>query len=330
MAQLQHVITGGSGFTGRCLAARLLERGASVVIFDHAARPADLPAQITYIQGDVCNEADLAQLPLGPESIVHHLAARQFHLEVPQKNRDEWFAEVNVGGTAKLLDAMRVKDARRLIFISTDMVYGLPQQTPVPVTHPLRPLGPYGRSKVMAEELIRREMEHHGLQATIFRPRLISGPGRLGIFAKLFRLIRLNLPVPMIGSGTNRYQMISVFDAVSALLAAADAGLPAGPFNLGSTAPPRVRDLLCALGKYAGSRAVFIPVPGWFIKPLLRLLDRAGYPLLYPEQFEIADIDYQLDDSTTRTQLGWQPQHSDLSMLQEAFRVYLEREAVRP
>jgi dTDP-glucose 4,6-dehydratase len=81
------------------------------------------------------------------------------------------------------------------------------------------------------------------LNATIFRPRLIAGAGRLGILVKLFELIRRGLPVPMIGNGTNRYQMVAVEDCVSAALLAVE-GCPTGPFNLGSDAPPMVRDLL--------------------------------------------------------------------------------------
>jgi len=325
MSDTLHIITGGNGFTGRILIDRLLEQNATVVAFDHAPPPADLPAAVAHVQGDINDPAAVARLPLSADCIVYHLAARQFHLQVPKTGRDEWFAEVNVGGTATLLAAMRRTHAQRLVFVSTDMVYGLPQKTPVPPDHPLHPLGPYGRSKAAAEALIRTEMEQQGLRATIFRPRLISGPGRLGVLTKLFRLIELNLPVPLIGPGTNRYQMISVFDAVSAIMAAVAHDLPAGPFNLGSANPPLVRDLLRQLVRFAGSRSIVIPTPSGVIKPVLRLLDRLGHPLLYAEQFEIADIDYQLDDTLTRTQLGWQPQHDDLSMLQDAYRIYQEK-----
>jgi dTDP-glucose 4,6-dehydratase len=54
------------------------------------------------------------------------------------------------------------------------------------------------------------------MNISMFRPRLIIGPGRLGILEKLFKLIDMNLPVPMIGSGKNPYQFISVFDCAEA------------------------------------------------------------------------------------------------------------------
>jgi nucleoside-diphosphate-sugar epimerase len=64
----------------------------------------------------------------------------------------------------------------------------------------------------MRAEALIRAASAEGIDATIFRPRLITGPGRLGILERLFRLIRAGLPVPLIGGGNNRYQMVSVQD----------------------------------------------------------------------------------------------------------------------
>ena len=95
----------------------------------------------------------------------------------------------------------------------------------------------------------------------------------------------------MIGNGRNRYQMVGVEDCARAALLAVDAGFPPGPFNLGSRNPPSTRELLRALIKHAGSRSVLLPVPASLLKPVLSGFDAIGLPLLYPEQFEIANID---------------------------------------
>jgi hypothetical protein len=100
-----------------------------------------------------------------------------------------------------------------------------------------QPLLDVGQSKVGAEQLIDKARAN-GLRATVFRPRLITGAGRFGILMKLFRLMRLGLPVPLIGDGRNRYQMVSVGDCVAAALLAVERGLPAGPFHLRSDDPP--------------------------------------------------------------------------------------------
>tara|TARA_R110002020_G_scaffold316899_2_gene532246 strand:- start:11114 stop:12079 length:966 start_codon:yes stop_codon:yes gene_type:complete len=319
---MRHVITGGSGFTGTFLTRLLTERGEQVVNFD--IRPQtdqSLAASIDYISGDVTLPSDLAKLNLGPDDIVYHLAARQFADHVPSRGRDEWFCEVNVEGTRNVINAMMEGGANRLIFFSTDMTYGKPLHSPVQPNHPQNPLGPYGRSKKEAEKVLR---ETPDLKATIFRPRLITGPGRLGILGKLFTFIKLGLPVPLIGSGANRYQMVGVQDCANAALLAAQADCPAGPFNLGSETPPTTKELMQGVIDHAGSRSILIPVPATLLKPVLATLDFVGLTLLYPEQFGIADMDILLDTSTTRKELGWAPMREDIDMMNAAYSAFAD------
>jgi len=324
---MRHIVTGGSGFVGSRLVAALRERGDHVVVYDLAAPAA---ADTEWIAGDIRSPAELARLGLGPEDVVHHLAARQFHGPVPRRGRDGWFSEVNAGGTATLLAAMRSGGANRIIYFSTDMTYGPPSVSPVPPSHPQMPIGPYGRSKLRAERLIGAAATDSGLQATIFRPRLIAGSGRLGILARLFSLIAHNLPVPMIGAGTNRYQMIAVEDCVAAALKAVDQGFPAGPFNLGSESPPTVRALLADLIQRAGSFSPLIPTPARAVQAVLGTLDRLGLTLLYPEQFAIANCDSLLDTATTETALGWRPARRDQDIVFDAYRHFQALRTLKP
>lgn len=312
----RHVITGGAGFVGERLVRALQARGERTLVFDQVAPSAGAG---DIVQGDIRDPGDLARVRLGPDDIVHHLAARQFHGKVPRWNRDAWFADVNAGGTDALLTAMAAGGARRLVFFSTDMTYGLPEGTPVAPDHPQHPIGPYGRSKLTAEAMIRNAVEGGMLKATIFRPRLIAGAGRLGILAKLFGLIAHGLPVPMIGSGRNRYQMIAVEDCVAAALRAVDYGLPSHAYNLGAEAPPTVRDLLTAVIARAGSRSVLVPTPAGAVRSVLAVMDRAGATLMYPEQYAIADADYVLDTTRTRADLNWMPARRDEDILFDAY-----------
>jgi dTDP-glucose 4,6-dehydratase len=323
---MRHVITGGSGFVGQYLAHALIGRGDHTVIFDQQL-PDNAPGGVDFVRGDVREEQDLKRLALRHDDIVYHLAARQFHLHVPHRGRDEWFADVNVKGTRCLLEAMSAAEARRIVFFSTDMTYGLPYSTPVTPSHSQSPIGPYGRSKVAAERLIAAAVQEFDLRASVFRPRLIAGAGRLGILTTLFRLIRASMPVPMIGDGKNCYQMVSVEDCVSAALAAADRGCPVGPFHLGSREPPTVRALLSELIRRAGSKSMLIATPAKLVQWSLTVLDGAGLTLLHPEQFLIADIDYILDTTKTETTLGWSPTKSDLDIIAEAYESFTAQSA---
>jgi nucleoside-diphosphate-sugar epimerase len=318
---MRHVITGGSGFTGRALVGLLAKRREEVVIFDLVppTQPSD-QRFVTFIAGDVTRNEDFDRLALRPGDFVYHLAARQFASGVPARGRDEWFAAVNVVGTENLLNAMRKGGSRRLIFFSTDMTYGIPTSCPVPPNHAQNPIGPYGKSKLEAERRIRAA---DGIQSTIFRPRLITGRGRLGILAQLFKLIRAGLPVPMIGAGKNRYQMVGVDDCARAAILAVEKGCPPGPFNLGSSTPPTTRQLLQCIISHSGSRSILIPMPAPLLKPILGALDRIGLTLLYPEQFGIADIDILLDTSDTERVLGWRPLRDDVDMMNAAYDAFV-------
>lgn len=175
-----------------------------------------------------------------------------------------------------------------------EYTYGTPKTCPVPPDHPQNPLGPYGRSKYAAEKIL---LATESIRATIFRPRLITGPGRLGILGRLFTLIKAGLPVPMIGSGTNRYQMVGVGDCARTAILEMAAGCPSGPFNLGSAEPPTTRELLQKIIEHAKSHSRLIPLPAGLLKPVLGAMDAVGLTLLFPEQFGIADIDISLVSS---------------------------------
>src|ERR1700722_3132537 len=134
-SRMRHIITGGSGFTGRCLASFLVRRGDEVVLFDR--RPPTFDHRAIYIPGDATVASDLDRLGLRPGDVVYHLAARQFADAVPRLNRTAWFEAVNVEGTRQVLSAMARSGANKLVFFSTDMTYGVPQSTPVTPSHPL-------------------------------------------------------------------------------------------------------------------------------------------------------------------------------------------------
>src|SRR5690606_20105565 len=125
-----------------------------------------------------------------------------------------------------------------IVMVSSDMTYGVPTAVPIPESAPQRPIGPYGRSKLECERLCLAEVGRPGIGSpgfgvTILRPRLIIGPGRLGVLRRLFDRVRSGKPVPVIGSGRTRYQMVAVADAAAACVLAAERRAP-GAMNLGS------------------------------------------------------------------------------------------------
>lgn len=318
---MRHIIFGGDGFVGRHLAPKLVADGEDVVVAD--IMKSDLPhyAKARFVRCDVTDPEQVRAVGIRADDMVYNLSAKMLSPIQVRAKRHDFFWPVNVHGTENIIHAMARADAPKLVHFTTDMIYGHTVFQPMTEDHPVAPLGEYGLSKLKTEELA-ADWRAQGMNISLFRPRLIIGPGRLGILEKLFKLIDMNLPVPMIGSGRNPYQFISVFDCAEAARLAWKAGVPNEAYNLGSLNPPSVRKLLGDLIKHAGSKSILIPTPGWAVKRTLDLLDWMNMPIMDPEQYLIADEDCLLDVSKGKRELGWVPQYRDEDMLIAAYREY--------
>jgi len=319
---MKHIIFGGDGFVGRVLAAKLVSEGQEVLVADIAKGACEHYGEADWVHLDVTKPDDFSQIAIKPRDVVYNLSAKMLSPIVTRKERHDFFWPVNYHGTVNILEAMKAAKAKNLVHFTTDMVYGHTKTVPMYEDHPLAPLGEYGESKLETERLAQDWRKNERFNITLFRPRLIIGPGRLGILSKLFKLVDANLPVPMIGSGRNPYQFISVFDCAEAAYLAWKAGFPNEAYNLGSNNPPSVRKLLGRLIEEAGSKSILIPTPGWAVKRTLDTLDLINLPIMDPEQYLIADEECLLDCSKAERELGWQARFSDDDMLVAAYREY--------
>ncbi len=313
-----HLVVGGNGFLGKILVHKLLEKKLKVKVLDK-----DMLVQkwknVKYLQRNIL-DLDAKEPFFDDVMVVYHLAAFQYHSPLPRFGKERVFFENNVTGTGKVVRAAR--GVQKIVYVSTDMVYGLPQYVPMREEHPKAPIGAYGRSKVQAEQVI----QESGIPFVILRPRLIIGRGRLGIFEKLFVLVRKGLPVVLIGGGKNRYQMISVYDCADACVRAGLAKVQGRVYNLGSDNPPAVRALMQDVIRQSHSRSVIVPFPAVIIKSVLHVLTALHISPLEKEQYGIADQDYVLDTSRAKEELGWVPRFRDEMMVQEAYQYYLSQE----
>lgn len=321
---MKHIIFGGDGFLGTELTKKLTAKGEQVVVCDlkktaeSGIYDSDL---VTYIEMDVTDPSSFAKVTIEPDDVPYHFAARLLVPILPRKARKDYFWTALYDGTKNVLAFLERNNVKRMIYYTTDMVYGHTAHHPRYEDHPRVPLGPYGDAKLHTEYLC-EEYREKGFNITIFRPRLIIGPGRLGILEKLFKLIDNNLPVPTIGNGKNYYQFISVSDCANAVICAVEKGIPNQAYNLGSLNPPTVNELLKGLIDRAGSKSFLLPTPAFLVKFTLDILDRIGKPIMDPEQYLIADETCVLDVSKGERELGWVPQDSDEDMLIAAYESY--------
>ncbi|MEU3503774.1 UDP-glucose 4-epimerase GalE [Streptomyces hundungensis] len=168
----KYLVTGGAGYVGSVVAARLVEAGHTVTVVDDLStgfREA-VPAGAAFIEGRVQNAAKW--LDATYDAVLHFAAYSQVgeSVTVPEK----YWAN-NVGGTMALLAAMRDAGVGRLVFSSTAATYGEPVSTPVTETDPTAPTSPYGASKLAVDHMIAGECAAHGLAAVSLRYFNVAG-----------------------------------------------------------------------------------------------------------------------------------------------------------
>jgi nucleoside-diphosphate-sugar epimerase len=310
-------ISGGAGFLGLHLARRLLATGHAVRLLDLAplAEP-ELEREVDELRGDIRDPAAAARLAEGADVVVHAAAA------LPIRGSGREIRSVNVDGTEALLTAAREARVGRPILVSSTAVYGIPKTHPIDEESPLRGVGYYGRSKIEAEEIARR-FAHDGLDVVVLRPKTFIGPERLGVFEILFDWIREGRRIPILGDGSNRYQLLAVEDLVEAILLSAGAPVAGETLNVGAIEFGTVRSDLEALIAHAGSASRLRPVPARPAELALRALELARLSPLAEWHYKTAHRDSYVEVTKAQRLLGWEPRYSNAEALTRTYDWYL-------
>jgi len=309
------LVTGGTGFLGKHLTESLLKLGATVKIVDFRKSAQEI-AGADFYETDIRGADQINGLCQGID-VVFHLAA----MPSIAKGRACDYYEVNVKGTCNVLVAALNNNVKKLVHISSSTVYGIPREFPLKETSPLGPLGKYGRSKLAAENVC-WEFVEKGLSVSIIRPRVIIGPGRIGIFSILFDRITSNKPVYTIGKGDNVFQFTNVLDMSDACIRAAEYE-KSDLFNIGSEEIMPVREELSSLIRYAKSKSRVVSIPQYLANISLKTLSLLGISPLVEEQFAIADRNFKLDTTYAQQYLNWRPRYSNLESLCQAYDWYI-------
>jgi nucleoside-diphosphate-sugar epimerase len=311
-------ISGGAGFLGLHLARRLLADGHEVRTLDVA--PLDDPRlenEVEELRGDVRDPVAARRLSEGADVLVHAAAA------LPIQASREAIRSVNVDGTAVTLAAALEAGVQRAVLVSSTAVYGIPKQHPIAEDAPLVGVGHYGESKIDAER-VAEGAGRRGLEVVILRPKTFVGPERLGVFEILFDWIREGRRIPILGDGSNRYQLLAVGDLLEATLSAAEAPVAGQTFNIGATEFGTVRSDLEGLIAHAGSGSRLRPVPARPAELALRALELARLSPLAEWHYRTAHRDSYVDVSKAERLLGFAPHLSNEQALCETYDWYLE------
>ncbi|RPJ05514.1 MAG: NAD(P)-dependent oxidoreductase, partial [Spirochaetaceae bacterium] len=222
-----------------------------------------------------------------------------------------------------LCEAAVSNKVKRLIHISSTAVYGVPDHHPLFETDPLSGVGDYGKAKIQAEEVCAR-FRKRGLCVPILRPKSFIGPERLGVFALLYDWAHDKKNFPMIGSGTNRYQLLDVEDLCEAiwLCMTKDSSSANDVFNIGALDFKTMREDFQAVLDEAGHHRRIIAFPRAPVVAALKILEAVNLSPLYKWVYETASEDSFVSIKKAQIVLGFKPKYSNKDALVRNFRWY--------
>jgi len=157
------LVTGGAGYIGSHTCIELLNAGEEIVVMDNfynsKPRAVELIKEISgkdfkFYEADMCNEADMEKIfaENNIEAVIHFAGYKAVGESVREPLM---YFKNNLGGTFVLLECMKKYGCKKLIFSSSATVYGIPETVPVNETFPLSAINPYGRTKLMIEDICR-------------------------------------------------------------------------------------------------------------------------------------------------------------------------------
>ena len=265
------LVTGGAGFIGSHLVARLLAEGVWRVhvlddfndFYDPAVKRRNVAPHtgredFLLHEADIRDRAALEEIFAGADfDCVVHLAARAGVR--PSLAEPLLYAETNITGTLNLLEQARARACGQFVFGSSSSVYGENRKVPFAEDDPVaRPISPYAATKAAGELLCHTYSHLWGLRCVCLRFFTVYGARQRPDLAihKFARLISAGRPVPVYGDGTTRRDYTYVDDIIAGVRAAMDYRQSAYEvFNLGESRTVSLGELIALLERELGQKA---------------------------------------------------------------------------
>lgn len=292
------IVIGGNGFIGRHFVQHLMANDHMVTIVSRKCIEFSPEGCNTLCGGieALCANADL----LSRADAVCHLASST----IPSSSSDAPLVDVdeNLRPMLILLNSMKQHGNKRILFLSSGgAVYGVPNQIPIPETHPTNPISPYGVVKLAIEKYLAFYARHHGFSPVVIRPANPYGPeqgkvGQLGVIWTFLSLMREGRPATLWGDGSAVRDFVYVEDLCSMMRLALEEGA-GGIFNCGAGHGTSLNTLISTLKIETGLNLEVKRRPARVFDPPSVVLDIAR----------------------AKRELGWRPQVS----LQEGIRLTL-------
>lgn len=314
--KLNVLVVGGAGYIGSHMVKLLGQQGVNVFTLDNlSAGHRDAVLCGEFIEGDLGDAALLDELfaRVKFDAVMHFASWIQVGESVREPAK---YYHNNVANTLVLLDAMRRAGIQRFVFSSTAATFGEPQYTPIDERHPQSPINPYGRTKLMVEQVLADYEHAYGLKSVVFRYFNAAGADPEGELGERHEPETHLVPL-VIQAASGRRPNISVFgrdydtpdgtcirdyvhvndlcDAHWLAVKHLVQGGPSQSFNLGNGNGFSVQEVIDAVAAVTGRTITVVDGPR-----------RAGDPARLVA-----------DSRAAREVLGWAPRYADLKVIIE-------------
>jgi len=262
------LITGVHGFVGSNL-VEYLKAGNEIYGLDIVS-----PEKDGIVKTFSWDDLDAGIVP--EINAIIHLAGKAH--DTKNKSAAEVYFKVNTGLTQKIFDYFLASDAKKFVFFSTakaaaDRVESVLTEDILPT-----PVGPYGESKIKAEEYILSKDLAEDKQVYVFRPCMIHGPGNKGNLNLLYNVVRKGIPWPL-GAFENRRTFTSIENICFAVNGVLTKDVASGIYNMGDDEALSTNELIEEICKSLGKKAHIWRLPkglmtglakvgGWLHLPL--------------------------------------------------------------
>lgn len=249
------LVTGGAGFIGTHITKILLESGHDVTVLDNLSKSKkeNVDPKANLIIGDITDPKAVENALEGIDEVIH-LAGL---IVVPESVKDPiLYCQNNVIGTINLLEVMKKKNIKKIIFSSSACVYGTPSQLPITEEAPIQPDNPYGASKASVESFLQSYNANFGFDVVILRYFNPYGPGEnhdpeTHAIPNFIKSTLAKKPIPLYWKGEQVRDFIYIEDLARAHTDVLNSkGFKI--YNVGSETGVKIKDVLEKIFKIAG------------------------------------------------------------------------------
>jgi nucleoside-diphosphate-sugar epimerase len=295
------LLTGGTGFVGSALIARLLNDHIAILAAVRSEKY-QFPRGVDSVRvADLNPDIDWSAALHGVDTVVH-LAARVHVMHDIAADPLAEFRIVNVAGTMNLARQASAAGIRRFVFVSSVKVNGESTLFGHSFTADDKPdpQDPYGISKHEAEQCLRELAAKTGMEVVIIRPPLVYGPGVKANFASMMSWLARGVPLPL-GAINNQRSLVALDNLVDLIRTCLDNPKAANQtFLVSDGEDMSTTQLLQRMGQALGKTARLIPVPAGLMQHAANIFGKADFAhRLFGS--------LQVDNSKACDLLGWKP-----------------------